>query len=47
MSEGYKTITVEKRGQVDWLTLNRPEALNAISAEMVGELNDYFGKLYQ
>ncbi|MDO7842160.1 enoyl-CoA hydratase/isomerase family protein [Sphingomonas immobilis] len=42
----YETITVEKRGQVDWLTLNRPEALNAISIEMVGELNDYFGKLY-
>lgn len=46
MSEGYKTITVEKRGQVDWLTLSRPEALNSISADMVGELNDYFGKLY-
>ncbi len=46
MSEGYKTLIVEKRGQVDWLTLNRPEALNSISADMVGELNDYFGKLY-
>lgn len=46
MAEGYRTITVEKRGQVDWLTLNRPEALNSISLEMVGELNDYFGKLY-
>ncbi|MDB5711945.1 MAG: enoyl-CoA hydratase/isomerase family protein [Sphingomonas bacterium] len=42
----YETISVEKRGQVDWLTLNRPEALNAISVEMVGELNDYFGGLY-
>ena len=46
MSESYKTITVEKGGQVDWLTLNRPDALNSISADMVGELNDYFGKLY-
>lgn len=46
MSEGYQTITVEKRGTVDWLTLNRPEAMNAINAAMVGELNDYFGKLY-
>lgn len=42
----YQTITVEKRGHVDWLTLNRPDALNAISVEMVGELNDYFGRLY-
>lgn len=42
----YETISVEKRGPVDWLTLNRPEALNAISVEMVGELNEYFGRLY-
>ncbi|MGH6972751.1 MAG: enoyl-CoA hydratase/isomerase family protein, partial [Caulobacteraceae bacterium] len=34
------------RGQVDWLTLNRPEALNTISLAMVRELNDYFGALY-
>jgi enoyl-CoA hydratase/carnithine racemase len=46
MSSEYQTITIEKRGQVDWLTLDRPEALNAISLEMVGELNDYFGRLY-
>ncbi len=43
---GYRTISVEKRGQVDWLTLNRPEAMNSISLDMVHELNDYFGKLY-
>jgi enoyl-CoA hydratase/carnithine racemase len=42
----YSTILVEKRGQVDWLTLNRPESLNAISIEMVTELGDYFGGLY-
>ncbi|UIP05590.1 enoyl-CoA hydratase/isomerase family protein [Erythrobacter sp. SDW2] len=42
----YTTITVEKRGEVDWLTLNRPEAMNAITLQMVAELNDYFGGLY-
>ncbi|MET0369777.1 MAG: enoyl-CoA hydratase/isomerase family protein [Sphingobium sp.] len=42
----YQTIHIEKRGPADWLTLNRPDALNAISVEMVGELNDYFGRLY-
>jgi enoyl-CoA hydratase/carnithine racemase len=42
----YTTICVEKRGAVDWLTLDRPEALNSISLAMVDELDDYFGKLY-
>lgn len=42
----YTTITVEQRGQVDWLTLNRPAALNSINLQMVEELNDYFGRLY-
>ena len=41
----YETIVVDKRGQVDWLTLNRPEALNAITTPMVTELRDYFGGL--
>lgn len=42
----FETIRVEKRGPVDWLTLNRPEALNAISLSMVDELRAYFGGLY-
>jgi enoyl-CoA hydratase/carnithine racemase len=46
MAQNYETLLVEKRGQVDWLTLNRPDAMNAISLKMVEELNDYFGKLY-
>jgi enoyl-CoA hydratase/carnithine racemase len=43
----YATITVEKKGQVDWLTLNRPESLNAINTPMVTELRDYFGSLFE
>jgi len=42
----YETILVEKRGEVDWVTLNRPEALNAITTLMATELNDYFGRLF-
>jgi len=42
----YDTITVEKRGAADWLTLNRPDVLNTISLEMVDELSAYFGSLY-
>lgn len=41
----YETLLVEKDGAVDWLTLNRPDALNSISLTMVDELRDYFGKL--
>lgn len=43
----YETITVEKRGQVDWLSLNRPASLNAINTPMATDLRDYFGSLYE
>ena len=43
----YENIIVEKKGQVDWLTLNRPESLNAITTPMVSELRDYFGSLLE
>lgn len=43
----YETILVEHKGAVDWLTLNRPESLNAINVPMVTELRDYFGSLYE
>jgi enoyl-CoA hydratase/carnithine racemase len=42
----YETILIEKRGQVDWLTLNRPEALNAITTRMATELGHYFDALF-
>lgn len=42
----YETISVDRRGAVDWLTLNRPDSLNAITTQMVSELNDYFGRMF-
>ena len=39
------TIHVEKRGAVDWLTLNRPDRLNTITGTMVEELCRYFDAL--
>ena len=42
----YKTLIVKKEGSVDWVTLNRPDALNAMNPELVDELQDYFGKLH-
>lgn len=46
MSKNYQTLQVEVRGAVHWLTLNRPESLNAITTLMATELSDYFGGLY-
>ena len=39
----YTAITVERRGAADWVTLNRPERLNALDHAMVGDLLHYFG----
>ena len=40
MSEqpGYQNIIVERRGAVGIVTLNRPAALNALNAALIGEL---------
>ena len=42
----YETFLVERRDAVDWVTLNRPDALNAMSRTMMLELQHYFGDLY-
>ena len=43
MSE-YNTILEEKRGAVTLVTLNRPQALNALNSEVLSDLIDAFGK---
>ena len=40
----YKTIGVESIGAADWLTLDRPDRLNALNDLMVQELWDYFSR---
>ena len=45
MSDDLTTFRIEKRGAVDWLTLDRPESRNAINLRMATELRDYFGGL--
>ncbi len=39
----YRTVLVEKRGAVTLVTLNRPEALNALNSEVLKELTEVFG----
>jgi enoyl-CoA hydratase len=41
MSE-YNTVLVEKRGAVTLVTLNRPQALNALNSEVLNELTEVF-----
>lgn len=47
MSGGADTLIVERRGVVDWVTLNRPTRLNALDDILTGALRDYFEKLYR
>lgn len=37
-----RSLLIEPRGDVDWVTLNRPERLNTLTEEMASALLDYF-----
>ena len=41
----YETLILEKRGPVDWLTINRPDSLNTLNGQLVDDLNAYFAGL--
>ena len=40
----YETILVEQRGAVTLITLNRPQALNALNTQVLADLIDVFAK---
>jgi len=42
----YQSLSVRKEAGVDWVTLNRPESLNALDRALTDELLHYFGELY-
>jgi enoyl-CoA hydratase/carnithine racemase len=44
----YETLLIERRGEtggIVWLTLNRPEKLNALSMQTFADLEDFFRRL--
>ena len=43
--DGYETLALERRGAALWVTLNRPQQLNAMSRTMMLELQHLFGEL--
>src|ERR1700678_1874673 len=45
--EKYATISVEAREGVEILSINRPDALNAVTPQMIDELTEYFSGLHQ
>lgn len=40
----YETILVERKGAVTLITLNRPQALNALNSQVLADLTDAFAK---
>lgn len=42
---GYKAIVLEREGSLTWLTLNRPERLNAMNWTLLEELSQALGVL--
>jgi enoyl-CoA hydratase/carnithine racemase len=41
-----EVLLVERHGAVDWVTLNRPERLNALDESLTTALRTYFERLY-
>lgn len=45
MKTDYENLLIELCGSVAWLTLNRPERLNALSTGLISDLNHFFRAL--
>jgi len=43
----FETLEITREGALTWLTLNRPDALNAMNGTLVRELRQFFWELPQ
>ena len=41
----YETLDLKREGAIAWLTMNRPDALNAMNPALVNDLRDFFSSL--
>lgn len=41
----FKNLLIEKKGPIDIVTINRPQALNALNSDVITELDQYASKL--
>jgi len=41
----YETIRLQREDGITWLTLDRPEALNAMNPQLIAELRDFLARL--
>jgi enoyl-CoA hydratase/carnithine racemase len=44
-AQKWRFIDVQREGDVEWLSLSRPDSFNALNLGLTGELYDYFGQL--
>jgi enoyl-CoA hydratase len=45
MASTYETLSLRRDGPVIWCTLNRPDALNALSRQLVNDLRGFYAEL--
>ncbi len=45
MTDEFKTLTVERRGAIGIVTMNRPEKLNALSMDLINDLHSFFSRM--
>ncbi len=45
-SEPYEHLALRQEGDALWVTMNRPDSLNALNRRLTAELRDLFVNLY-